>query len=157
MLNCITRDNPFEWDHLVKLCALAYNNTPHDATKIAPAKLVYGRYLSVPLDLVAPIPYKESWAQDVKSREEYVQKLQIVLHDLNEKARANLKHAAFKRHKYYNAHLHYTQYKKGDIVYEHYPVKGKNTSKESFYPWRGPLFITEVISDCLYHVQSGPN
>ena len=151
------RDNPFNWDHLIRLCALAYNNTPHESTKIAPAKLVYGRYLSLAIDLVAPIPTKEFWAQEATNREEYVVKLQSILHEINEKARHNLKHAALKQRKYYNVHLTYYQYKKGDIVYYHYPIKDKKSSKDNYYPWKGPYFIVQVLSDCLYRIQAGPN
>ena len=157
MLNCVIRDNPHEWDHLIMLCALAFNNTPHETTKIAPAKLVFGRYLSLAIDLVAPIPYKETWAQEATNREDYVIRLQASLHDINKKARQNLKGATLKQNKYYNSHLHYHKYEVGDIVYYNHPVKERDSHKESYYPWRGPYFITRVLSDCLFCIQAGPN
>ena len=51
MLNCVARDNPFHWDKLIPLCTLAYNNTVHESTKFAPAMVVFGRHLTLPIDL----------------------------------------------------------------------------------------------------------
>ena len=157
MLNCVIQNNPFQWDRLIGLCALAYNNTKHQSTGIAPAKLVYGRLLSLAIDLVAPVANKEKWVVESCSRDEYVLKLQAALHDINEKARQNLKNAKLKQSKYYNSNLAFHQYEKGDVVYYHYPVKNKKTSKENYLPWKGPFYVVQKISDCLYRIQRGPN
>ena len=157
MLNCVARDNPFSWCKLIWMCTLAYNNMPHESTRIAPSMMVFGRHLRVPLDLVAPVTNRDEWAERVTYNEEYVLKLQNVLHDLHSKASQNLTQASIKQAKYYNNRLVYSPYSIGDAVYYHYPVKGKHDSKDHYYPWKGPYFITSKLSECLYRVQEGPD
>ena len=154
MLNCVAADNPFSWSKLISMCTLAYNNMPHESTKISPSMMVFGRHLKLPLDLVAPVTKRDSWADDVSYNEEYVIRLQNVLHDIHSTASKNLKDASIKQAKYYNNRLAYSPFNIGDAVYYHYPVKNSKTSKDNYHPWKGPYFIVAVLSDCLYRVQS---
>ena len=157
MLNCVAKDNPFQWDQLIWLCCLAYNNTINESTKLSPSMVVFGRHLRLPTDILAPWTPKDKWLGQVTYNEQYVLKLQKALHEINVQARENLQLAKAKQGKYYNNRLVYHQYAKGDQVYYYYPVKGRNSSKESYFQWKGPLTIVAKISDCLYRVQQGPN
>ena len=38
MLNCVCVSNPFSWSKLIRLVALAYNNTRHESTKMEPSR-----------------------------------------------------------------------------------------------------------------------
>ena len=50
-----------------------------------------------------------------------------------------------------------TQSCAGQMVYYHYPVKNKNTSKHQYFPWAGPYTIQQKIGDCLYKIQENKN
>ncbi len=155
MLNCVCASNPFSWSKLIKLCALAYNNLKHKSIKMEPAKLIFGRLLCLPPDLILPNGNTNHTSElmSAKCADEYVLRLQALLRELNAQARANLKNATFKNGKYYNNRLAFNKFDRGDLVYYFYPVKNQTTSKSNFHPWKGPFVVLDKMSDCLYKIQ----
>ena len=153
MLNCVCAANPFSWSRLIRLVSLAHNNMVNTSTKIEPSRLIFGRYLNLPPDLVAPTSSKNTEFENMDSPHQYVLRLQEVLRELNERCTKNAKEASFRISRYYDTKVRYNEFIPGQLVYYHYPVKTKNTSKSAYFPWKGPLVIIQRIGDCLYKIQ----
>ena len=154
MLNCVILENPFSWDTLIRFCSLAYNTSVHESTKETPSMLMYGREMILPLDLIAPVRLPD--ITPFQSEQEYVLHLQDKLFKAYNHARISLKGATQKQARQYDNRLKFTSFKVGEQVYYYYPVKGKHTSKESFYQWQGPFTIVKKMSDLIYRIQKGP-
>ena len=78
-----------------------------ESTRFDPSMVVFGRHLTLPIDLIAHFTQKERWSEGLEYNEQYVMKLQSVLHEINEQARANLQLANLKQSKYYNRLIYY--------------------------------------------------
>ena len=155
MLNCVADSAPWNWDKLVPFCALAYNANIHESTKESPAKMVFGRDLNLPTDLLTPHETQNDGHENDTCTEDYVFKLQKHLHMVHDSARQNLQKANMKHCKYYNNRLNYTPFERGDQVY--YFHADKYANKEHNHKWKGPFTVVNKMSDCVYRIQEGPS
>ena len=84
-------DKQEEWDQHLSFIAMAYRATPHVSTGFSPNFMIYGRELSMPVDVIPSLPPGEQ-----HTPRQYVQKLQKQLQFAYEMARVSLKRCAEK-------------------------------------------------------------
>ncbi|XP_033741767.1 uncharacterized protein LOC117328350 [Pecten maximus] len=53
------RENQKDWDIHLPFVAMAYNSTPHSGTDISPRRMVFGREMALPLDVMTEPPVSE--------------------------------------------------------------------------------------------------
>ncbi|XP_062579779.1 uncharacterized protein LOC134241774 [Saccostrea cucullata] len=53
MLSKYIKSNQKDWDLHLDYITLAYNSTPHESTSVSPHKMVFGREIKLPLDIMA--------------------------------------------------------------------------------------------------------
>jgi len=152
MLNCLVHDHPVEWDVLLKLCMLAYNTNVHESTKETPAMLMFGRELTLPVDLIMPKATNLKDTSRIDLLPQYVLDLQSRLNLVHDTVRKRVKTAVQRQEKYYNNRLHENSFEVGDVVYYNYPIKG-NAPKEAFYQWKGPYVIVQRFFQNVYRIQ----
>ena len=156
MLNCVVKENPFEWDMMIKLCMLAYNSSVQESTHETPSMLAMGNQPILPVDFLTPTFDPSGTRQRFNSAQEYVLYLQARLQKVQAKARESMQGAALKQTKQYNNRLKVNAYERGAQVYYFYPVKNVHTSKESYFMWKGPYTVITKISDLIYRIQEKP-
>ena len=156
MLNCVVQDNPLDWDLLLRMCTLAYNSNIHDSLQETPALMMFGRELTLPIDLVMPIAEKVKQPDDYETMSAYCLDLQDRLKTVFEKARTNLGKASQRHEKSYNNRLNYQTFTPGMSVFYCNPSKGFQP-KENNIRWSGPFTVEKVLTDRTYLIKKDSN
>ena len=86
-LSMFIQDHQRNWDEFIAPLMMAYRSSIHDTTKCSPAKLMLGRELRLPVDLLLGRPSQEKPDLDTP----YVDRLQSTLERVQEFARSILK------------------------------------------------------------------
>ena len=147
MIAMATKDQ-HDWDEHLPFLSMAYRATPQDSTGLTPNFLMYGRELSMPVDVMIGPP------QDQPMTElEYVKKMQKKLTYAYGLARMNLKKAAERQSKYYNKFRHGVQFNLGDLCWYANKLRKKGVSPKLQPKWRGPCLVTKKFTDTLVHIQ----
>ena len=147
ILRSYVNEHRNDWDDYLPAALCAYRTTPHASTGLSPFKMVYGREMTIPLDL--QIPTGES--KSIYSCEtEYVQWLQDTLHQAHAKARVHLGKAAVRQKKGYRETTREFQFKRGDWVWRTYPKykPGKLLDRNT-----GPWLVLARLGDVNYRIQ----
>ena len=103
-----------DWDRLLLYLLFAYREVPKASTGFSPFKLVYGRHVRGPLDVL-----KESWETDKRSTESvvsYVLTIQERLTKLRDVVRENLEDAQATQKTWYDRHARNREFNPGDKV-----------------------------------------
>jgi hypothetical protein len=53
MLSKYIKRHQKDWDNHPDFIVMAYNATPHESTRLTPHRLVYGRQMTFPLDMIS--------------------------------------------------------------------------------------------------------
>ena len=127
ILNCDIYENPISWDELVRSYTFSYNSSIQESTWQTPPSMLFGREYTLPIDLISPL-------EDLKQKSEisssgYVLNLQSTLQEKE------------------------NEFKRGSLVYYHYPIKKSNVGKECYYQWKGPYVVVDKISDRIFRIQ----
>ena len=141
-----------EWDTHLPYIAMAYRSSPHDVTTFTPNEMMFGREVSVPLDIMVSLPQAEP-----QTTCDYVTELRKKLKSAYDLVRNRLKAAANRNKKLYDRNVVGTPFSKGDLVWS--AIKARKTGQcPKFLPkWRGPHLITTVFNDVLVEVQRSAN
>ena len=125
---------------------LAYRTSKHSSTQVTPCKMMFGRDVTLPVDLVEPIP--EKYKVDRIEPCQYVKELEGKLSVVHEFARQKLK-CGSEIQKYYNMKSFGSRYKVGDVILLYHPMrKIRITPKLQCY-WKGPYMyvVTKRINN----------
>ena len=131
---------------------LAYRSSIHEATKCTPARLMLGRDVQLPIDLICERPEEEQ----ERCVPNYVQEMEAGLVKTREFAREKLKLASEHTKRRYDAEADYSVFEKGDAVWLYNPQRKKGVSPKLSRPWTGPYIIIKRINDLVYRIQQGP-
>jgi len=138
-----------EWDKDLPLLTMAYRSTPHESTGYTPNYLLFGREITMPVDLQIGLspPYEKL------PKDEYVKQLRERLQTAHQSVRESLKSAAKRNKRYYDIHCRTHKYQKGDVIYKVEKNKKKGQCPKLQPRWRGPFLISQVFSDVLFEIQ----
>ncbi|CAC5404234.1 unnamed protein product [Mytilus coruscus] len=137
---------------------MAYRSSEHETTKLSPCMLMLGRKIELPIDLIyGPHPQRDEFPIETEAANAYVQKLQTLMWDVQQKARKNLITASNRQKRQYDLRANQNSYKVGDSVWLNILARVKHISQKLQKQWDGPYIITEVISDVIYRIQKSPN
>jgi hypothetical protein len=142
-----------EWDANINLLTMAYRSTPHPSTGFTPNRMVMGREVDFPLDVVCCMGPVDNGIQ----HPEYVTKLRQDLVEAYETARENLKEAACVQKKYYDVGVRGMSFKEGDVVYVQDKTRRTGVCPKLECQWKGPYLVNAVINDVTYEVLMGRN
>jgi hypothetical protein len=135
-----------DWDERIPLFLLAYQASTHETTGVTPAKMVFGRELRLPCDLMFRAPPDKgqsemNYAADVDER----------LRDTHYFARQHLKVASDGMKARYDQLANSAGFQEGDLVWLYRPFRGKSTKLQTC--WEGPYTVITPINDVVYRVQ----
>lgn len=151
-LAAFCRDGQTEWDRKLPLLLMAYRSAEHEATAYTPARLMLGREIRLPVDLVTGRPPDEELPT---VRTTYATALQERLVETHHQVRENLHFAAEAMRRHYDRGARVTGHAEGDQVWLHNPRRRKGLSPKLQSPWEGPYFIVERVSEVTYRIRRG--
>lgn len=147
-VRCFVGRNQGSWDRLLPQIAGALRASVNRHTGYTPNKLMLGREVNMPADLVFP-----SAAEEIVETDDYVARLEKSMKSAHETARRTLKSNVSIMKRNYDVKLHMRQFEIGDAVYILNAVTTKGQSRKLGPPWKGPAVVEARISPYLYRIR----
>ena len=149
MLASYVNENRNDWDdHLPYMC-MAYRSTVHESTKFSPNRLMLGREVNLPLDIMIGAPPSSGvspcYVQYVEWVKHAMKKSFIAAHEHSRKA------AERQKRNYDKSVLPNDDFQVHDWVWYFYPPKARQKLGQG---WTGPFLITEKLSNVLFRIQA---
>ena len=151
MLKSVVNDRRDDWDERLPYVMMAYRSSTQESISCSPFLMLYGREITLPVDLVVGTPRPLSSQYECET--EYVEWLRSTIQDCHNFARQRLKAAAKRQKGYYDAHSKPYQYRTGDLVWRWYPPKGKGKLSKG---WTGPYKIQSMPTEVNCEMQLTP-
>lgn len=140
------------WDELLPHLMMAYRSAEHSATGYTPARLMLGRELRLPVDLLTGRPPHDELPESTPA---YVKALQERLADVHHKVRANLQTTGQSMKLRFDCAATDPTFKVGDRVWLHNPRRKKGLSTKLLSPWEGPFVVEERLSAVTFRIRAG--
>ena len=139
------------WDQQLPMMLLSYRSAVHETTGFSPSMLVYGRELTLPVDLMYGRP-----DEGYSGQSQYVSDMQRRLDAVHSFARdtASLHNSRTKRR--YDLRADTSLFETGDLVWLANPQRTKGVCPKLTNPWEGPYTVRSRRNDVLYRLQKGP-
>ena len=150
LAKCIDFQQRF-WCEQTPIVMAAYRATRHEATGYTPNMLMFGRELSMPIDIVLGIP--EGSEEKYNSANEYVSNLQNKFRTFYEKTRLALERCAERNKNYYDIRVKGNRYNTGDWVLYYLPksTQGRCVKWEKLFS--GPYLIVKKYDEVTFAIQ----
>ena len=147
-VRCFIGKSQNEWDLHLQQIAGALRASVNRMTGFSANKLMLGREVNTPADLMFPQQKRESLEPD-----DHVSKLVSQLHKSHETARARLQTTSKRMKRDYDLRLLERSYEVGDAVYILDTAVLKGKCKKLCPPWKGPGVIVTKLSAYLFRVK----
>jgi hypothetical protein len=138
-------------DHSLPLFLLTYSASPHDTTGMTPARLVSGRELPLPCDLLSGAPPDKE-----RPTTDHAADLVDHLHDIHNYDRQHLKLASDRMKTRYDKLANSAGYQEGHRAWLYRPTRKKWKSPKLQSTLEGPYNIITRINDVVYRIQRNP-
>jgi transposase InsO family protein len=152
MLSAYVNDHHDNWDEHLPYVMMAYRAAIHETTGTTPNKMMLGREVATPLDIVYEMP------TDMKRipQNTWVWELQEKLEKAHSAVREMSKDSIQRQKWYHDRKLNWQSFESGDQVYVYFPKRRIGTSPKFSSYWHGPFTIIEKCSSVTYKVNCGP-
>ena len=151
MLSSYVSEHQRDWDKYIPYVMMAYRSAEHETTGQTPNRLMLGREVSTPLDIMYEMPPsikqipENRWAWELKERMEEAHSF------VRNKAKGEMR----RQKRYYDRKLSYQRFEKDDDVYVFFPVRKSGCSSKLTSFWKGPYKVLEKYGDLTYKVDCG--
>lgn len=145
-------DHQTDWDDHLPLLSMAYRTAIHESTSYSPSRLLFGREIKVPLDLLHGQPPGDEEENEQKYTK-YSEQLGEKLHSIHEHAREHLTISGENLKTRYDIRANTHAFKEGDQVWLHNPRRKKGVSPKLTSDWEGPYSVLKKINDVVYRIQ----
>lgn len=137
-----------DWDEQIPLFLLAYRTAQHDSIKCAPAEVLFGRQLKLPIDLEYGSP-----PQQDEEIHDYVGGLRAKLREIHDTVRTQIFKSSNRMKSRYDLKVNSAGFSENDFVWLYNPkrVKGKSPKLQS--DWEGPFKVIKKLNDVVYRIQ----
>ena len=152
MISSYISDSQNDWDEHIPLLMMAYRSSVHESTGVSPAMMMFGRELTLPVDMTLGRPIRD----DRLCATEHAYQLEQRLLEIHDFARKHLNISSESMKRRYDVKLHKIPYKVGDAVWYYYPKRRLGFNPKLQRPWKGPYIVVERLNDVLFKIQSGP-
>ena len=144
-------ENQRNWDTVLPMALAAYRASVHSSTSFSPNRLILGREVRAPLDVVLGLPLSErqipsDYVAFVADREEDMRYAYGLV-------RKQLRKCSQRRKSYYDARLKHTEFSLGDWVYYYYPRVTKARSRKWAAIYQGPMLVIEKRGPVTFIIQ----
>ena len=153
MLSAYVNEHHSDWDTHLQYVMMAYRSARHETTGFTPNKLMLGREVSTPLDIMYEMPM----AMKRIPTNKWVWELQEKMEDAHKLVRRHVRSEMVRQKRYHDEKLSWEEFKEGDSVYIYFPTKKLGHSPKFTSHWRGPYNILRRLSNLTYEVDCGQN
>ena len=150
MIRCYVGKNQRDWDKYLPLLTAAYRSSPHACTGFTPNRMMLGREVYQPQDLLFRVTHLDD---NRAPPPEFVESLEEKLEQTHELAREHLRVAQIKQKRQHDLRVKELSYEVGDLVYIKDSTKKKGLSPKLQAPWKGPLLVTKCLGPVLFEVR----
>jgi hypothetical protein len=154
MISAYVKKNQKYWDTQLPLLTAAYRSCEHEATGYTPNRLMLGREVFLPIQLILGSSLQDltHGACDVNG---YVTDLRDKMHATFAHVREHLQKAQTTQKRNYDSRMAVNNYAVGSMVYVLDSTRTVGLSpKLSSDKWKGPQLITRKISELLFEIKS---
>jgi transposase InsO family protein len=148
-VRCIVNKSQDNWDEHLSQLAGAIRSSMNRSTGFTPNKLILGREVNLPADLV----FRPPDAVHGEDHEDYVNRLQGAIRLSNEITRNVLTTHQARMKRDYDVRIREQDYKPSDLFYVLDTAKIKGRAKKLDPPWKGPGIVVEKLSSYVYTVK----
>ena len=149
LISSYISDKQDDWDENIPLLMLAYRSSIHKTTGVSPAMMMFGRELTLPVDMTLGRPIND----DRLCETEHVHHLEQKLLDIHEFARKHLDISSESMKRKYDIKTYKIPYKVGYAVWYYNPKRKVGFNPKLQRPWKGPMFVVEQLNDVLFRIQ----
>ena len=146
MLAAYVDNKPESWDQYLSLTSMAYRASEHTSSGFTPNKLMLGREVILPTDLLVGKTPDEA----PKNLPRFVADYRNAMWEANEEARQKLGTAIRHQKVAYDLKVHGQSFSDGDMVWLHQTLRKKGKSPKLMVKWTGPWRIVRKITDVTY-------
>jgi len=149
MMRCFVSQSQDNWDEHLHLLTGAYRSTPHTSTGLTPNRLMLGREVHLPQELIFGLQEKTSC-----DYEDYIDKLSLSLQRCHNFAREFLKRSSENQKRLHDLRKNERTFETGDLVYVMDSAKKIGRSPKLQAQWKGPYIVNKRLSNVLYEVSN---
>lgn len=148
MLSKFVSEQQDDWDEILPFVLMAYRSSVHSTTGQSPNKMMFGRDINLPVDLIFGRPSTDG----ASSTTLYCMDLEETLLKVHDQARRKMNIECNRMKKTYDYKKCYHDYKEGDKVWLHNPRRRKGRNPKLQRPWEGPYTILRKLNDVVFKV-----
>ena len=148
------QDHQRDWDGHVPYVMMAYRSSVHESTGQRTAKLMFGRDLRLPVDLM--FGRRKDRAREGTTYSDFVVELEETLNCAHDFARMHLKFSADRMKRRYDVGANTDVFREGDAVRCHNPQRRRGISPKLWSCWEGPYLVRRKFNDVVYEIQISP-
>ena len=148
MVRCTLRGGQADWDRKLQLLAGAMRATVNRSTGFTPNKLMLGREVSHPLQLMTGV------TTPTQPLDEYVEGVRQALEQAHALARDSLGERQMRQRQDYQIHTRPNKYEVGDVVLLANSARRVHQCKKLSPLWVGPYVVVKVPSPVLCTISS---
>lgn len=154
MLSSFVSIHQKDWDTFISVLMMAYRSSIHESIGVSPCRMMYGREINLPVDLLFGKPSVETGTN--KNVSEYISDIENVILSIHEFARDRLSFSSDVMKRLYDHKIHHKLYNPGDPVwyYQYQRKVGRNPKFQR--PWHGPFVVVDRLNDVLYRIKLNP-
>ncbi|XP_018567628.1 uncharacterized protein LOC108908177 [Anoplophora glabripennis] len=120
----------------------------HDTTNLTPARIIFGKELRLPWDLVYVTPNREN--REVHDYADQLRKRLLEVHDV---VRERINIATDRMKTQYDLSTNSAGFQEGDRVWLYNPQRKKGISPKLTPSWEAPFTVIKRINDLVYRIQ----
>jgi len=144
-------ENQRDWDECLPFITMAYRATVHDVTGFSPNQMMFGREITLPLDLMTGGPP----CNVQLPCSSYVLEVKRKMESSFDEARRQTERRTLRNKRCYDIKSgQKLKYDIGDSVWVFCPAVKKGRTKKLACRWQGPCTITEIFNDVIYKLQT---
>ena len=147
----VSRDHK-DWDTCLPSVLFAYRVSPSEVTGDTPFYLLYGREVTLPID-VSLLPPPDPSSSIAEHRARIVRNIEIS----QRVAKENIQRAQQKMKAYYDQNAREPKFEIGQRVWVYTPKVKPGLSKKLLHRWHGPYRIVNKLSPVHYHLKNCAN
>lgn len=140
-----------DWDEHLSIFLMAYRSAVHNTTGLTPARVLFGREIRLPCDLVFGSPREEG--QEINDYADQLKEKLLAVHDV---ARGRIAIASDRMKTRYDVKANSAGFQEGDQVWLYNPLRKKGVSPKLTPSWEGPYSVIKRINDLVYRIQRSP-
>ena len=133
MLSKLIEGDQRNWDRALPIAMMAYRSLVHYSTSVSPAKMLFGREIQQPVDLLFGCSPDEAIQNDCNVP--YFIALKDQLQNVHEITRDNMSEASQRQKRGYDHKKNFKAYDTGSSVYLFEPVRKKRVSPKLEISW----------------------